>query len=137
MERSSAVVGEGFVWGWNTAFDPAANVERGTVEVADLRTGVLKPVDTGVAIDELAIGQGAAWVLGNGGVLVRIDPETVRAEQPIRVGRSADSIAVGEGFVWVGSSRDGIVTRGDPEPAGLPTLGGGGRPGGGGGARGG
>jgi streptogramin lyase len=37
-------------------------------------------------------------------------------------------MALGQGFIWVGSSRDGTVTRVNPETADLLTIDVGGRP---------
>jgi YVTN family beta-propeller protein len=49
---------------------------------------------------QVALGEGAAWVLMRGGV-VRVDPSTNEVGDLIHVPRNIVSLAVGEGSVWV------------------------------------
>ncbi len=121
-------VGDTTIWSLSDVSGVVPGV--GVVAGVDRKTGeVVASVATGLTtIDDIAIGEKAVWVLGDGESLVRIDPEAGRLDQTIQVGRSADTMAVGEGYVWVGSSRDGTVTRVDPETSDLKTVDVGGRP---------
>lgn len=69
-----------------------------------------------------AFGAGSVWVLssdraspsGPSGKVLRIDPEKDRIVGEITTGDSS-SIAFGEGSLWVTGSRDGTVSRVDPD----------------------
>ncbi len=123
VSSSWSAIGEKAIW--HSPYD-----DVGVIAALDRKTGkVVASVATGLTtVDEIRIGEGAVWVLGDGESLVRIDPEAGRVDQTISVGRSADSMVVGDGFVWVGSSRDGTVTRVDPETSDLKAVDVGGRP---------
>ncbi len=119
-------LGDGDAWRWYAP--PGSN--SGSVERIDLTTGeTVASIETDlVSVAELAVGEEGVWALGDGETLVRIDPATNTVDQTIPVGRDADEMALGAGYVWVGSSRDGTVTRVDPETADLLTIDVGGRP---------
>ena len=57
----------------------------------------------------IAAGDGAIWVVEQGGTVTRIDPTTVQT-QTIGAGGSPWTIAVGAGVVWVLSSVDETIT---------------------------
>jgi protein kinase-like protein len=69
------------------------------------------PLEDG--LQNLAVGEGAAWVLARRvNTLTRVDIRTGRL-QSINVGDQPASIAVGAGAVWVTNAGDGTVTRVD------------------------
>jgi virginiamycin B lyase len=57
----------------------------------------------------------AVWATGENGILVRIDPRTLRVTNEIPVGSEADDVAVGSGAVWVIDKLSGTVSRIDPK----------------------
>ena len=66
---------------------------------------------------EIAVGEGAVWVVNSGGPSVsRISPDTNEVVgEPIEVGNGPADIAAGEGAVWVINRFDGTVARIDPD----------------------
>jgi DNA-binding beta-propeller fold protein YncE len=62
-----------------------------------------------------ATGFRAVWATGEHGILVRIDPRTLRVTNEIPVGSEADDVAVGSGAVWVIDKLSGTVSRIDPK----------------------
>jgi DNA-binding beta-propeller fold protein YncE len=64
-------------------------------------------------LQNLAVDEGAAWVLARrANTLTRVDIRTAR-QQSINVGDQPASVAVGAGAVWVTNAGDGTVTRVD------------------------
>ncbi|MFL5834005.1 MAG: protein kinase domain-containing protein [Solirubrobacterales bacterium] len=63
----------------------------------------------------LAWGAQGLWVtIADANALRRVDPRTLRAEDPIRVGPGPAGVTVAGGFVWVAASRQGAVTKVNP-----------------------
>jgi YVTN family beta-propeller protein len=78
-------------------------------------------IETGVVVDDIALGEGAAWTTtkatGEGAVsgpLNKINPETNAVSGTAPVGEGA-SVATGFDAVWVASGARDTVTRFDPE----------------------
>jgi YVTN family beta-propeller protein len=100
---------------------------RGTVWVADSGDGTIARINAAsgkrageplpIAATQLAYGAGSLWAVERQtNQVVRIDPETGKAEAPITVGDGPAGIVVGkDGSVWVANSLDGTVTRIDPD----------------------
>jgi serine/threonine protein kinase len=120
-------IGDNASWFWT---NPDGLSHEGVLVRIDIKTGkTVASVATGLAsIEKIEIGNRGVWALGDGDTLIRIDPATNTIDQTIHVGRSNDTMALGQGFIWVGSSRDGTVTRVNPETADLLTIDVGGRP---------
>lgn len=128
--QGSMVVGEGGVW--------LANRANKTVVRLDPRNGqVVATVPLGYTPHDLAIGEGAVWVLVKEGVgrrksILRIDPKTNGVAAPIPVDGSTVRIAAGQGWLWVLEQEAPLlgywnpkVIRIDPvthEPRGDPIL---------------
>ena len=74
------------------------------------------------AVNPVAVGQGAVWVLAADGAIARVDPESYRIADTIPVGNSPTSIATGAGGVWVADAIDNTVTRIDPASANAVTT---------------
>jgi len=71
----------------------------------------------------VALGADAAWFTASGTQkLSKLDLESVVPTDTYPVGRGPTGVAVGEGAVWVANSRDGTVTRVDPEGGGTQTI---------------
>jgi streptogramin lyase len=74
------------------------------------RTPVGGPIDVD-AVDgaRVALGEGGVWISDEvAGTIVRIDPETSRADDPIKMEIDVDGpLAVGEGAIWVLSAEIG------------------------------
>ncbi len=57
---------------------------------------------------------GSVWIVSPDGVVLRIDPGSVRVVDSVAVGNAPSAITAGAGSVWVTNSADGTVTRIDP-----------------------
>jgi len=101
-DGAALAVGAGAVWSatyltktlWKV--DPATGHFTGRVRLGRPATGV-------------AFGEGAVWVVGTDGTLLRVDPksETVVRSIPLGVyaGQTSAPLAVGQGAVWVSVTR--------------------------------
>jgi YVTN family beta-propeller protein len=101
---AAVAVGAGAVWTstdvtktlWK--IDPATGEFSGRVRLGRPAVGV-------------AFGEGAVWVVGNDGTLLRVDPKSERVVRTIRLGVYAAQesawapVAVGQGAVWVPVTR--------------------------------
>jgi branched-chain amino acid transport system substrate-binding protein len=66
-------------------------------------------------LSSIAVGAGAVWVTDpQTGLLWRIDPGPVPAEQTIALAPGASDVAYGAGAVWVANGASGTVSRVDP-----------------------
>jgi streptogramin lyase len=101
---AALAVGAGAVW-TSTAptktlwkIDPATGNFAGRVRLGRTPIGV-------------AFGEGAAWVVGADGTLLRVDPKSERVVRTLRLGVYAAQanvwapLAVGQGAVWVPVTR--------------------------------
>ena len=55
------------------------------------------------------------WIVSPDGIVLRVDPASMRVVESVAVGNVPSAIAAGAGSVWVTNSHDGTVTRIDPE----------------------
>jgi DNA-binding beta-propeller fold protein YncE len=78
---------------------------------------VSSPIAVGRGPLRIATGADAVWVTSAAdGTLTRIDPASLRAEDPpLRLGKGISGVAVGNGSVWVSSPSTGQVIRVDPD----------------------
>jgi branched-chain amino acid transport system substrate-binding protein len=91
--------------------DPVTGAVTGTAKMPSFGTGGDR-IDLNGGFPQIAIGAGAVWATGGGGV-ARIDPRTGARVKAIEVG--ASRLAAGPEGVWFISSRDaGVVTPIDP-----------------------
>jgi streptogramin lyase len=100
-----------------------ATPEQGRIVPIEASSGTRgKPIapPDGTA-DELALGEGGLWVVGDHGTVTRLDPASGAAGEPVKVGKEIPEddvfrgeIAVGEGAVWVAGLDDEAVVRVDP-----------------------
>lgn len=106
---SDIAVGEGAVWVrsfWDSTvsrIDPATNEVVATINLK-LPFAVCESCPGGSDFHpyDMAVGEGALWVVTARGALARIDPATNRVAATIRLpGNSTGEIAVGEGAVWI------------------------------------
>jgi streptogramin lyase len=147
LDPRGVAVGGGGVWVTTTdrrlvQIDPAANrfapdpvrlpgavamtAGAGAVWVADGVRSVVRvggghttTIRVGGRPSQVAVGEGAVWVLHAGGArLSRIDPGSNRvAGPPVEVPGGSDRLAAGEGGVWVGSAGRRTLHRIDPRSA--------------------
>jgi streptogramin lyase len=107
----------------------AASQEGHVARIDPTTSRVTRATEVGVALDGIAVGEGAVWAMNtNDHSVLSIDPASGRATGTVGVGRSPGALAVGAGAVWVASERDGTVTRIDPATFDLRTIDLGGRP---------
>jgi DNA-binding SARP family transcriptional activator len=106
-------IGAGSVWTTD-----ATGLLRIDARTGRLRARVPLPFLQGSpGADEIAVGDGSAWVLDeNGSSVWRVDARSDRLVGTIAVGAHPTGVAVGAGAVWVASS-DGTVERIDPGAA--------------------
>jgi hypothetical protein len=118
-QATALAAGAGGVW-----------VSDGSTRLAriDPVTRRVTHVDTGVALDDVAVGSGAVWaVSGAGRAVVRVDPATRRLrriELAARPGEDAPfpvAVAATDAGVWVLSQNTATVTHIDPVTEG-PTA---------------
>jgi branched-chain amino acid transport system substrate-binding protein len=75
------------------------------VAAIDPAGGVLSYTQVGASPSNVAVGEGAVWVLNADDQTVsRIDPETRQVDKTFGTGETPTDIAVGEGAVWVGNA---------------------------------
>jgi branched-chain amino acid transport system substrate-binding protein len=75
------------------------------VAAIDPAGGVLSYTQVGASPSNVAVGEGAVWVLNADDQTVsRIDPETRQVDKTFGTGQTPTDIAVGEGAVWVGNA---------------------------------
>jgi hypothetical protein len=101
----------------------ASGASRGTVGTDDA------PVASGLALAgrvplpgqaaAVAVGEGAVWVLLEGGTLLRVDPDRQRVTGRVELGAPTGGVApgplaVGAGAVWVGTRAATVTARVDP-----------------------
>jgi serine/threonine protein kinase len=104
-DATAGAAGEGAVW---------VTTSDGLVRV-DPRTNrtQLYPIDAGT--DDVAVGEGAVWVLDIlRGIVTRVDPATGEQDQ-IQLSGTLDKIVAGEGKIWVLDSGAGTVTPIGPD----------------------
>ena len=115
--RAGVDVGLGAVW-----------VTDGTTRLVKLDPedgGVLKTIDVGRVVEDVAVGAGSVWaVSGASSRVIEIDPRSgsIRATIPLSgraglTGPAPIAIAAGEGAVWVLNGNTPSVTRIDPKLA--------------------
>jgi serine/threonine protein kinase len=101
-------VGEGAIW----------SPQGPAVIRINPRTGARRSIPVNYVVADIAVGQGAVWVLGGldssgFGNLDRIDPATNEVQKELTgVGGGTDRIVPTLGSVWVGST-EGLLTRVD------------------------
>lgn len=74
------------------------------------------------AVNPVAVGQGAIWVLGAGGLIARVDPKSNQVVDDVTVTSNPTAIATGAGGVWVADAIDNAVSRIDPASANAVTA---------------
>jgi ABC-type branched-subunit amino acid transport system substrate-binding protein/tRNA A-37 threonylcarbamoyl transferase component Bud32 len=100
----------------------AASAGTGVAAIGPTATGVSSLIEAAIAPSNLAVGDGAVWVLSSqDGTVSRIDPRTRAITQRIRTTGVVTDIAAGAGALWLGRGRatnggyiTGTVSRVDP-----------------------
>jgi YVTN family beta-propeller protein len=75
----------------------------------------------GSGVNPVAVGDGAVWVLGAKGTIVRVDPKHNEVVDDVPATSSPTAIATGAGGVWVADVIDNGVRRIDPAAANAVT----------------
>ena len=98
----------------------ASGAPEGAARTGQPKAGELTAkIATGHVVGPLAAGEGAVWVKGRDGVVVRIEPSsntvtaTIEGASPIPFGTTG-WIAAGNGAVWTTNTVEDSVTRIDP-----------------------
>ncbi|MEJ7876197.1 MAG: protein kinase [Solirubrobacterales bacterium] len=102
----SVAYGDGGVW--------VACIEAGTVLRIDEQEGRVegRPIAAGSRPNDLAVGNDGVWVIDNlEGVVRRIDPDTLTADDPIEVGARPRGVVAARNSIWIASFEDGTVGR--------------------------
>ena len=123
MNANLVAAGDGAVWfAANKEVTSAGAGSR--VWRIDPATNTLgTPIDLDYTLADIAVGEGAVWLLILQDDLVRrIDPVTLEVTEAFRVGRIPEALAVAHGALWVAASRDGTLTRYDVASADLKTI---------------
>jgi virginiamycin B lyase len=103
---------------WETSFDD------GSLARVDPATGHIDRINLGGAAVGVVVSGGSIWVaLRDRGVVVRVDPRTLRVLDTTTVGTDPAFLAAAGGLIWVANQTDGTVTRIDArtgQTVGLP-----------------
>jgi class 3 adenylate cyclase/streptogramin lyase len=110
LDALSLAAGDGAVWvagsSGVTKIDATSGVQLGSQSVGP---------STVAETAAVALGLGAAWYSASSGrTLWKLDPQSLATSQTITVGNGPSGVAVGDGAVWVANSREGTVSRVNP-----------------------
>jgi streptogramin lyase len=112
---SNLAAGAGALWATSDFGGPATRIGLdGRV------TPLASRADGGVAA-----GEGAVWLGGRDGTVVRIDPANGKVTATVRAGGDNRALAAGAGGVWIGDAAAMTLTRVDPasrRPTGMLGL---------------
>ena len=110
--RGATGIEVGFGAVWLATLDGLRIVSPGTGETEDLVTfpGVTG-LETGPT--DIALGFDQVWLSTVKGLLLRVDPETHRADR-YRLGGTLEHLASGTDAIWLTDELEGVVTRFDP-----------------------
>jgi peptide/nickel transport system substrate-binding protein len=94
-----------------------SHVDSNAVGLIDPKTNrIADQVPVGATPSQLAVGEGAEWVINaDDDTVSRIELAKREAVQTIGVGTAPSGIAVGNGAIWVANSLDSTVSRIDPD----------------------
>jgi hypothetical protein len=103
---------------WETGFDD------GSLARVDAATGRLERIKLGGAAVGVVVSGGSVWIaVRDRGVVIRVDPRTLRVLHTTKVGKNPAYLAAAGGLIWVANQTDGTVTRIDArtgQTIGLP-----------------
>jgi hypothetical protein len=100
-----------------------ASEAQGIVPIDPTTATAGAPIDPGIGLDNITVGEGSIWVDGGfDDAVVRVDPATSTAGSPIAVGAFPTYIVVGDGAAYVSNLDDRTITRIDAADDGTSEI---------------
>jgi peptide/nickel transport system substrate-binding protein len=114
--------GAGGVWIGASRGQNVVRLDPALGSTTDIRLAHNAAEFSASALDPVATGHGAVWVVNANEMIARVDPSGERVVAEVPVGNSPSAIASGAGAVWVTDDSDNTLTRIDPESANAVTA---------------